>query len=141
MPDDLTGLLEKVHAGITSIEFRGRQAPCIILDGPKYDAMMAAVVGGAFSVNTSLDLLQDGLGNAFVWVEIKFSKGGISEKFLVNAKTDLAFFERLAEAGMLALSSESGGGGSIFMVQLPNPEKTKDALAMIKDALVPAGRR
>ena len=61
---------------------------------------------------------------------LTFSKGNIVEKFLVNAKTDLQFFESLAKTSMLALSSPKSNYGkeNVFMIQLPKPEKAHDAL-------------
>jgi len=66
-----------------------------------------------------------------------FSKGNIVEKFLVNAKTNLVFFENLAKTSMLALSSPQShyGKENIFMIQLPRPEKAQNALEIIQNAL------
>ena len=78
------------------------------------------------------------MGNAFVEITLTFSKGNIVEKFLVNAKTDLAFFESLAKTSMLALSSPKSdyGKDNVFMIQLPRPEKAQDALEIIQNALL-----
>jgi len=137
MSDELKRFLDQVHQGITTFDFDGKETPCIELDEKKYDAMLSKVTGQPLSINTDLNILQDGLGNAFVEVTLTFSIGNIVEKFLVNAKTDLAFFEALAKTSMLALSSPKSNYGkdNVFMIQLPRPEKAQDALEIIKSAL------
>jgi len=139
MSDELKRFLDQVHVGITTFDFDGKETPCIELDEKKYDEMLSKVAGQSLSINTDLNILQDGLGNVFVEVCLTFSIGGIIEKFLVNAKTDLAFFEALAKTSMLALSSPKShyGQDNVFMIQLPRPEKAQDALEIIKDALIP----
>ena len=98
---------------------------------------MSKVAGQSLSINTDLNILQDGLGNVFVELVLTFSKGSIVEKFLINAKTDIAFFESLAKTSMLTLSSPKShyGKDNVFMIQLPRPEKAQDALDIIQDAL------
>ena len=139
MSDELKRFLEQVHQGITTFDFDGKQTPCIEIDEKKYDEMLAKVAGQPLSINTDLNILQDGLGNVFVKIILTFSVGNIVEKFLVNAKTHLDFFESLAKTSMLALSSPKSNYGkdNVFMIQLPRPEKAQDALDIIHDALVP----
>ncbi|MCV0401796.1 MAG: hypothetical protein K5777_07455 [Nitrosopumilus sp.] len=139
MSDELKRFLDQVHPGITTFDFDGKETPCIELDAKKYDDMLSKVAGQPLSINTDLNILQDGLGNVFVQVTLTFSHGNIVENFLVNAKTDLAFFEALAKTSMIALSSPKSNYGkdNVFMIQLPRPEKAQDALVIIKDALIP----
>ena len=139
MSDELKRLLENVHSGITVFDFDGKETPCIIIEEKKYDEMLSKIAGQSLSINTDLNILQDGLGNVFVEIVLTFSKGNIVEKFLVNAKTDLIFFESLAKTSMLALSSPKShyGKDNVFMIQLPRPEKAQDALEIIQNALVP----
>jgi len=138
MSDELKKLLEQVHNGITTFDFDGKKTPCIIIEEKKYDDMLSKVSGESLSINTDLNILQDGQGNVFVEVDLVFSKGNIVEKFLVNAKTDLVFFESLAKTSMLALSSPHSqyGKENVFMIQLPRPEKAQDALEIIQNALM-----
>ena len=138
MSDELKKLLEQVHDGITTFDFDGKQTPCIVIEEKKYDDMLSKVSGESLSINTDLNILQDGQGNVFVEVVLIFSKGNIIEKFLVNAKTDLVFFESLAKTSMLALSSPHSqyGKENVFMIQLPRPEKAQDALEIIQNALM-----
>jgi len=137
MPDELKKLLDQVHDGITTFNFDGKEIPCIVIEAKKYDEMLSKVAGQSLSINTDLNILKDGLGNVFVDVVFTFSKGNIIEKFLINAKSDLSFFESLAETSMLALSSPHShyGKDNVFMIQLPRPEKAHNALEIIHNAL------
>ena len=143
MSDELKKLLEQVHDGITTFDFDGKQTPCIVIEEKKYDDMLSKVSGESLSINTDLNILQDGQGNVFVEVVLIFSKGNIVEKFLINAKTDLVFFESLAKNSMLALSSPHSqyGKENVFMIQLPRPEKAQDALEIIQNALMPKNKK
>jgi len=143
MSDELKRFLDQVHDGIDTFDFDGKETPCIELDEKKYDDMLSKVAGQPLSINTDLNILQDGLGNAFVEITLTFSRGNIVEKFLVNAKTNLKFFESLAKTSMLALSSPKSNYGkdNVFMIQLPRPEKAQDALEIIQDALIPKNQR
>lgn len=143
MPDELKKLLEQVHDGITTFDFDGKKTPCIIIEEKKYDDMLSKIAGESLSINTDLNILQDGQGNVFVEIALMFSKGNIVEKFLVNAKTDLVFFESLAKTSMLALSSPHSqyGKENVFMIQLPRPEKAQDALEIIQNALMPKNQK
>ncbi|NNL58725.1 MAG: hypothetical protein HKP31_04600 [Nitrosopumilus sp.] len=138
MSDELKRLLEQTHAGITTFDFDGKEVPCIIVEEKKYDEMLSKTAGQSLSINTDLNILQDGLGNVFVEIVLTFSQGNIVEKFLLNAKTDLMFFKSLAKTSMLALSSPKSNYGkdNVFMIQLPRPEKAQDALKIIQDALI-----
>lgn len=135
--DEMKKLLENVHQEITSFDYNGSQVPCIILSEKQYLEMMKKVAGNPVSVDTNLNILQDGMGHVFVEVVLTFSLGGITERILLNANTSLNFFESLAKTSMLALSSPSSeiGKENIFMIQLPKPEKAVNALEIIKKGL------
>ena len=137
MADELEKLLEKVHPGISVFDFDGKPVPCIILEEKKYDELLSKIAGKPTSINTDLNILQDGLGHVFVEVLLTFSQGGIVEKILVNANKDLDFFQSLAKTSMLALSSPKStyGKDNVFMIQLPKPEKAHDALEIIEKGL------
>ena len=139
MSDELQNLLDQVHEGITTFDFEGKETPCIVIDAEKYGNIRAKIEGQPFSVNTDLNILQDGLGNVFVEIILTFSIGNISEKFFVNAKTDLEFFNALAKTSMLVLNSPESqyGKDNVIAIQLPRPEKAHDALEIIKNALIP----
>ena len=137
MSEELKKLLRQVHQGITIFDFDGKSVPCIILEEKKYDELLSNIAGRPLSINTDLNILQDGLGHVFVEIILTFSKGGIVEKILVNANSDLDFFQSLANTSMLALSSPKSNYGkdNVFMIQLPKPEKAESALAIIQKAL------
>jgi len=143
MSDELKRLLDQVHDGITTFDFDGKKTPCIVIEEKKYDEMLSKVAGQSSSINTDLNILKDGLGNVFVEVVLIFSEKNIVEKFLINAKTDLSFFESLAKTSMLALSSPHSyyGKDNVFMIQLPRPEKAQDALEIIQNALMPRNQK
>ena len=130
-------LLEKVHTEITSFDYNNSKVPCIILSEQRYLEIMKKVAGKPISVDTNLNILQDGSGHVFVEVVLIFSLGGITEKIWINANASLDFFESLAQTSMLALSSPSSDAGkeNIFMIQLPKPEKAVNALEIIKKGL------
>lgn len=142
MSDELKEFLDRVHPGITTFDFEGNETPCIELEEKRYDEILSKVAGQPLSINTDLNILQDGLGNAFVEVTLTFSTGNITETFLVNAKTHLVFFQSLAKTSMLALTSPKSNFGKdkVFMIQLPRPEKAQDALEIIKNALIPKNK-
>ena len=138
MSDELKRLLDQSHDGISTFDFDGKKTPCIVIEEKKYDEILSKIAGQSLSINTDLNILQDGLGNVFVEVVLMFSKGNIVEKFLINANTNLSFFEDLAKTSMFALSSPQShyGKDNVFMIQLPRPEKAQDALEIIQNALM-----
>ncbi len=137
MPEELKKLLQQVHEGVTIFDFDGKSVPCIILEERKYDELLSKVAGKSLSIDTDLNILQDGLGHVFVEVTFTFSQGGIVEKILINANKDILFFQSLAKTSMLAISSpkSSYGKDNVFMIQLPKPEKAEDALKIIERGL------
>lgn len=137
MSEELKKLLELSHDQITIFDFDGKPVPCIILEEKKYDELLAKVAGKSLSINTDLNILQDGLGHVFVEILLTFSQAGIVEKILVNANEHLDFFESLAKTTMLSLSSPKStyGKDNVFMIQLPKPEKAEEALRIIIDGL------
>ncbi len=137
--DEMKKLMDKVHLGVTSFNYNGTQVPCIILDEKKFDEIMAKIAGKPVSVDTNLNILQDGLGHVFVEVVLTFSQGGIEERLLLYANESVPFFESLESTAMLALSSPHSqvGKENVFMIQLPRPEKVTHALEIIKKGIVP----
>ena len=132
--NELKELLKNSHKDLSVEDFEGKQVPCIGFEGQKFDDMLNKVAGKPLSVDTNLNILQDGLGHVFVEMLLTFSHGGINEKILVNANEHLEFFESLAKNTMLAIASVSHPE-KIFMIQLPKPEKTYEALEIIKNGL------
>ena len=131
-------LLERTHNDIDVFDFNGKNVPRIMLPDRRFDEIMAKIYGKPVSVNTNLNILQDGLGHVFVEVSLDFSYGDIHEEFLIYANEYLKFFESLADTTMLALSPPQHSEvnqDKIFMVQLPKPERAIDALDIIKNGL------
>ena len=136
---EMEKLLERVHKDIDMLDFNGKSVPRIILDDRKFDDIMLKIQGKPVSVNTNLNILQDGLGHVFVEITLDFSYGGIHEEFLLYANESLEFFESLANTTMLALSPPNYtevNQDKIFMVQLPKPEKAIEAIDIIKNGLI-----
>jgi len=132
--NELNEFLKNSHKDLSVEDFEGKQVPCIGFEGRKFDDMLNKVAGKPLSVDTNLNILQDGLGHVFVEMLLTFSHGGINEKILVNANEHLEFFESLAKNTMLAIASVNHPE-KIFMIQLPKPEKTYEALEIIKNGL------
>ena len=131
---ELDEMLNKSHKDLSVEDFEGKKVPCIGFEGKKFDYMLNRIAGKPLSVDTNLNILQDGLGHVFVEMLLTFSHGGINEKFLINANENLEFFESLAKNTMLAIASVSNPE-KIFMIQLPKPEKTYEALEIIRNGL------
>ena len=132
--NELNEFLKNSHKDLSVEDFEGKQVPCIGFEGQKFDDMLNKVAGKPLSVDTNLNILQDGLGHVFVEMLLTFSHGGINEKILVNANEHLEFFESLAKNTMIAIASVNHPE-KIFMIQLPKPEKTYEALEIIKNGL------
>jgi len=132
---ELDEFLKNSHKDLSVEDFEGKKVPCIGFEGRKFDDMLNKVAGKPLSVDTNLNILQDGLGHVFVEMLLTFSHGEINEKILVDASKNLEFFESLAKSTMLAIASVNHPE-KIFMIQLPKPEKTREALEIIKNGLV-----
>ena len=131
-------MLERVHKDIGVFDFNGKSVPRIILTDRRFDEIMSKIHGKPVSVNTDLNILQDGLGHVFVEIVLNFSYGDIHEEFLIYANDSFEFFRSLANTTMFALSPpqySEVNQDKIFMVQLPKPEKAFQALEMIKNGI------
>ena len=135
---EMEQMLERAHNDIDVFDFNGKNVPRIMLPDRRFDEIMAKIYGKPVSVNTNLNILQDGIGHVFVEVSLDFSHGDIHEEFLIYANESLEFFESLADTTMLALSPPQHSEvhqDKIFMVQLPKPERAINALDIIKNGL------
>jgi len=136
--EEMEKLLARVYKEIDIFDFNGKNVPRIILDDRKFDDIMSKIQGKPVSVNTNLNILQDGLGHVFVEITLDFSHGDIHNKFLIYANDALNFFEALADTTMFALSPPDHSQvnqDKVFMVQLPKPERAVNALDIIKTGL------
>ena len=135
---EMEKLLERVYKDIDTFDFNGQNVPRIILTDRKFDDIMSRIQGKPISVNTNLNILQDGLGHVFVEIFVDFSYGEIHEEFLIYANESIDFFESLAKTTMFALSPPNYSEvnqDKIFMVQLPKPEKAVEAIDIINNGL------
>ena len=132
--NELNEFLKNCHKDLSVEDFEGKKIPCIGFEGRKFDDILNKVAGKPLSVDTNLNILQDGLDHVFVEMLLTFSYGGINEKILINANENLEFFESLAKNTMLAITSVTHPE-KIFMIQLPKPERTHEALEIIKNGL------
>ena len=136
--EEMEKLLERAYKDIDTFDFNGKNVPRIIVNDRRFDDIMSKIQGKPISVNTNLNILQDGLGHVFVEIILDFSYGEIHEEFLIYANESLEFFESLASTTMFALSPPSYSEvnqDKIFMVQLPKPEKAIEAIDIIKNGL------
>jgi hypothetical protein len=135
--DEFEHLLARTHKEITLFDYNGIKIPCIILEEKRFDDIMKIIAGKPVSVETNLNILQDGFGHVFVDVSLNFSQGSMVEKLLLYANDFYEFFEALAESSLLALSSPRSeyGKSNVFMIQLPKPERAVNALEIIKKGL------
>ena len=135
--EELEKFLSERHKEVTLFDFEGKKVPCIVLDEKKFDNIMKNIAGKPVSVETNLNILQDGLGHVFVRITLQFSQGDIEEKFLIYANENVEFFEALAETTMLTLLSPNSqiGSTNVFMIQLPKPERAQNALEIIRKGL------
>ena len=135
--DEMERLLAKVHKDITLFDYNGMKVPCIIFEEKRFDDIMRTIAGKPLSVETNLNILQDGHGHVFVEISLNFSYGGINEKLLLYANDSIEFFESLTISSMLALSSPHSeyGKSNVFMIQLPKPERAINALEIIRNGI------
>ena len=132
--DELDKLLSQTHKDISIQDLDGKQVSCIEFAQERFNKIIDAVSGKPLSVDTNLNILQDGLGHVFVEIFLKFSIGGLVEKILVNANEHLDFFQLLSQNGVLSIASKDNPE-KVFMIQLPKPEKVEDALSIITQGL------
>ena len=135
---EMEKLLERVYKDIDIFDFNGQDVPRIILTDRKFDDIMLKIQGKPISVNTNLNILQDGSGHVFVEIVLDFSNGEIHEEFLIYANESIDFFESLAKTTMFALSPPNYSEvnqDKIFMIQLPKPEKAVEAIDIIKNGI------
>jgi hypothetical protein len=135
--DEFERLLARTHKDVTLFDYNGINVPCIILEEKRFDNIMQIIAGKPVSVETNLNILQDGLGHVFVDVSLNFSQGNMTEKLLLYANDFFEFFEALAASSLLALSSPRSeyGKSNVFMIQLPKPDRAVNALEIIKKGL------
>ena len=131
---ELDDFRARSHKALSIQDFEGKKVPCIEFEGKKFEQILSRVAGKPLSIDTNLNILQDGLGHVFVQMVLDFSYGGIRETILVNANENELFFEALSTNMMLSIASKESPE-KIFMIQLPKPERAIEALDIIKSGL------
>ena len=131
---ELDDFRARSHKALSIQDFEGKKVPCIEFEGKKFEQILSRVAGKPLSIDTNLNILQDGLGHVFVQMILDFSYGGIRETILVNANENELFFEALSTNMMLSIASKESPE-KIFMIQLPKPERAIEALDIIKSGL------
>src|SRR5947209_14166057 len=99
---ELEKMLSQRHKEFVLFDLNDKKVPCIILEETRFDNIMRYVAGRPVSVETSLNILQDGLGHVFVKMRLDFSLGGITEEFLLYEKEYLEYFDAIADSSILA---------------------------------------
>tara|TARA_B100001146_G_scaffold38105_1_gene31769 strand:- start:134 stop:382 length:249 start_codon:yes stop_codon:yes gene_type:complete len=69
---ELEQMLGRVHKDVDIFDFDGKNVPRIILSDRQFDNMMLKIQGKPISVDTNLNILQDGLGHVFVEITLDF---------------------------------------------------------------------
>ena len=64
--EEMKQMLERTHKDLDIFDFKGKNVPRIMLPDRRFDEIMEKIYGKPVSVNTNLNILQDGIGNVFV---------------------------------------------------------------------------
>ena len=97
--DELNKLLAKVHKSITVFNYNNNNVPCIILTERRFSEIMNEIAGRPVSVDTNLNILQNGIGNVFVEITLSLStgflpvKGGVKQR-IESMKATLNWLSR-----------------------------------------------
>ena len=148
---------------VSLFDYDGIKVPCLILDDERYDGIVQSVMGRHELLDTNLDIFDDLNGRVFVQITVGMPRAtdanvgmhssgpaargtndaaGASdrrhERFMLDARTHLEFFEALADATMLAFRAAHAhetSDSTVTMIQLPNPDRTAHALDLIQKGL------
>ena len=141
IPDDWLPFMH--DGGAKLIDYEGRSVPYIALDDSRrYDRIAHAIRGRPVSVDVNLNIFDDMAGRVFVEVMLDVPRGaGVDrERFIINARQHVSFFEALAETCMLAVGMSEHADvlatdRTIVFIQLPRPERVVHALSLIRQGL------
>ena len=135
--ESMEDMLARSHNDVDTLDMDGIDVPLILLDGVEYTKVMnwyhASLSKGWRTISTDLDIMQDYMGHVFVDIVLTFGNGE-TLKVLINANQHLAFFQRLANCGVLAVGTGATANNTI-MIQMPKMHRAEDALHMIEDGL------
>lgn len=135
--DGMDELLAKSHDALGTFDMEGTDVPIILFEESTLSDIIGlygkqASEGHGLSIQTDLNILQDYVGHVFVDVMLTFEDGKV-RSILINANQHLKFFKDLASSGILALGQD--GSSAVFMIQIPQIQKTQDALRIIERGL------
>lgn len=141
IPDDWLPFMHDDGAGL--FDYEGRSVPYIILDDSgRYDRIAHAIRGRPVSVDVNLNIFDDMSGRVFVEVMLDVPRGAETgrERFIINARRHVSFFEALAETCMLAVGMSEhadvpAADETVVLIQLPRPERAAHALSLIRQGL------
>ena len=71
--EELKKLQDECHDDLSIQDFEGKQIPCIDFEQKQFYEILAKVAGKPLSVDTNLNILQDGIGHVFVEILLTFS--------------------------------------------------------------------
>ena len=66
--DEMQKLLDRVHKETTFFPYNKLQIPCIVFSERKFDEILSKVAGRPVSIDTNLNILQNKLGNATLFI-------------------------------------------------------------------------
>ena len=139
--ESMESMLARSHNDLGTFDMDGIDVPLILFDDVEYAKALhwynASLSKGWRTISTGLNIMQDYMGHVFVDVVLTFGNGE-TLKVLINANRQLAFFQRLAGAGVLAVGTNATAGDTI-MIQMPKMYRAEEALHTIEDGLA-AGR-
>jgi len=122
--------------GFIIFNYDGKPLPCIFITPAKYNEILSKISGKKYVIDSLLDIFYDGR-DCFVDIVLKFSDLDIEENYLFHANKSLDFFNSLYEVGMLGLlpadhSLSSNTESNIFVIQLPNKDRIRQAIDLIR---------
>ncbi len=122
--------------GYTIFDYDSQKLPCLFINPKKYNEILTKTFGRKYVIDSLFDIFHDGR-NCFVDIVLKFSDLDIEENYLLNANKSMEFFDSLYNISMLGLlpadpSLSSKIESNIFVIQLPNKDKIKKAIDIIR---------
>jgi hypothetical protein len=120
--------------GATLVEFSGNKVPCLLVSQKEYDELLQRTYGKTVRAEPLLDIFYDG-SDVFVDVQVRFAGTDFDRNYLLYANSMMAFFEALAESGLLAIAPDSpaySNSQNLFTIQLAKKDEAEKALEIIK---------
>ena len=142
--EELDSYRDQSHRHFTAIQMGDLTVPVIQVDASRYKTIMSLYhgavnpdnVGRPNVIYSDLNILSDGLGHVFGQLILTFSNGK-TEQFLIDASTNLDFFEQMATSMLFAIApiDTPATQHDIIAIQLPKRKSAEDALFKIQRGL------